>query len=141
MLPPGEKTTNLENRIKDKTANFVYLKKDIDEIEQDLELGKIKSNKQIRTLEFIIQNGDVLISELEIFADTTRAVINTLCKNGYLKIIEKQVERNPFENKVIEKTSKLKLNEEQNKAYEAICAAMEDMMFSEFLIFGVTGSR
>ena len=48
MLPPGEKTTNLENRIKDKTANFVYLKKDEDEIELDIELGKLKNAKHIK---------------------------------------------------------------------------------------------
>ena len=29
MLPPGTSTKVLENRIKDKTLNFVYLKKDI----------------------------------------------------------------------------------------------------------------
>ena len=112
-----------------------------DEIETDIEMGKIKSDKQIRTLRFVIENGDIIISDLEMFADTTRSVVNTLCKNGYLEIIEKQVERNPFENKQIERDSKLILNEEQQKAYDTVCESMEDMLFSEFLIFGITGSR
>lgn len=75
------------------------------------------------------------------FADTTRSVVNTLCKNGYLEIIEKQVERNPFENKNIDRDSKLQLTDEQQNAYNIICDSMDDMLFSEFLIFGVTGSR
>ncbi len=35
MLPPGTATKNIDNRIKDKTLNFVYLKKEIEEIEDD----------------------------------------------------------------------------------------------------------
>lgn len=141
MLPPGTTSKVISNRVKEKNLNFITLKKDTDEIETDIEMGKIKSDKQIRTLRFVMENGDVIISDLEMFADTTRAVVNTLCKNGYLEIIEKQVERNPFENKQIERDSKLPLTEEQQKAYNTICESMEDMLFSEFLIFGVTGSR
>ena len=121
--------------------NFVSLKKEIDEIETDIEMGKIKSDKQLITLRFIVENGEMLISDLEMFADTSRAVIQTLCKNGYLEIIEKQIERDPFENKDIERTEKLELTDEQQKAYETILGSMEDMLFSEFLIDGVTGSR
>ena len=133
MLPPGTTSKIISNRVKEKNLNFVTLKKDIDEIENDIEIGKIKSDKQIRTLRFV--------SDLEMFADTTRSVVNTLCKNGYLEIIEKQVERNPFENKNIDRDSKLQLTDEQQNAYNIICDSMDDMLFSEFLIFGVTGSR
>jgi primosomal protein N' (replication factor Y) len=42
MLPPGNTTKNLDNRIKEKVGNFVYLKKDIEEIEIDIETRKIK---------------------------------------------------------------------------------------------------
>lgn len=141
MLPPGTATKEVANRVKEKILNFVSLKQDIEDIEQAINSGKVKSEKQIRTLRFIIDNGDVLVSDLEIFADTTRAVANTLCKNGYLEIIQKQVERNPFENKEIKRTEKLVLTGEQQYAYNTIVDSMEDMLFSEFLIYGVTGSR
>ena len=117
------------------------LKKEIEDIEDAINSGKIKSEKQIRTLQFVIDNGDVLISDLEMFADTTRAVVNTLCKNGYLEMIQKQIERNPFENKQIEKNEKLCFTQEQQYVYDTIIDSMEDMLFSEFLIDGVTGSR
>lgn len=141
MLPPGTSSKIAANRVKEKNMNFVSLRKEIDEIETDIEMGKIKSDKQLRTLRFIVENGEMLISDLEMFADTSRAVIQTLCKNGYLEIIEKQIERDPFENKDIERTEKLELTDEQQKAYEIILGSMEDMLFSEFLIDGVTGSR
>ena len=56
MLPPGATSTNIENRVKDKTESFVYLKKDIDEIEFDIETKKIKSEKQIKLLRFLFEN-------------------------------------------------------------------------------------
>lgn len=141
MLPPGTKAKNIENRIKEKTNNFVYLKKDEDEIEIEIEEGKIKSEKQIRVLRFLMENNAITISDLEIFTETSRAIIKTLEKNGYIEIVEEQVDRNPFLNKNIAKTEKLKLTEEQQKAYNKIEEAIEDKMHSEFLIFGVTGSR
>lgn len=141
MLPPGTASKEITRRAKEKNVNFVTLSKEVDEIEYEIETEKIKSDKQIRTLKLLIENGDMLVSELEIFADTTRAVINTLCKNGYVEIIEKQIQRDPFDSKEIQTTEKLPLNEEQQKAYDEIENAMDDMLFSEFLIYGVTGSR
>ncbi len=141
MLPPGTKTKNIEKRIKEKTGNFVILKKDKDEIEYEIETGKIKSEKQIRLLQFLINNDDIYIKDLEEFTEVSKAVIKTLEKNGYIEIYEKQIERNPFINKEIKPSNKLKLTEEQQKAYEKIEEAIDDKMNSEFLIFGVTGSR
>ena len=75
MLPPGTSTKVLENRIKDKTLNFVYLKKDILDIEEDIENGVIKSDKQKRVLNFLIQNDGIQTVDLEMFTDTTSAVL------------------------------------------------------------------
>ena len=140
MLPPGTTTKVIENRVKEKNASFVYLKKEIDEIEEDIENSKIKSEKQIRALRFLLDNEGVLVSDLKIFADVSRAVLNTLEKNGYIEIIEKQVERNPFINKTVKQDKDLVLTEEQKHAYQTICEAIEDNLYSEFLLFGVTGS-
>jgi len=141
MLPPGTTTKNIENRIKEKTNNFVYLKKENDEIEIEIEQGKIKSEKHIRILRFLMENDEITVSDLEMFTDTSRAIIKTLEKNGYIEIIERKVDRDPFLNKEVAKTEKLKLTIEQQKAYEKIEEAIEDRMNTEFLIFGVTGSR
>lgn len=141
MLPPGTKTKNIGNRIKEKTGNFVILKKDKDEIQFEIETGKIKSEKQIRLLRFLIQNDDIYITDLEEFTEVSKAIMKTLEKNGYIEIYEKQTPRNPFVNKEVKPSSKLKLTEEQQKAYEKIEEAIDDQMNSEFLIFGVTGSR
>ena len=141
MLPPGTKTKNIDNRVKEKTNNFVFLKKTEDEIEFDIETKKIKSEKHIRILRFLMENDAITISDLEMFTDTSRAIIKTLEKNGYIEIIEKQVERNPFLHKVIVSNEKLTFTDEQQAAYGKIEEAIDDEMASKFLIFGVTGSR
>ncbi len=116
------------------------LKKDIEEIEFEIETGKLKSEKQIRLLRFLIDNGETYISDLEAFTEVSKAIMKTLEKNGYIEIYEKQIERNPFINKEIKRDKKLNLTEEQQEAYNKIEEAIEDQMDSEFLIFGVTGS-
>ncbi len=163
MLPPGTTTKILSNRINDKMQNFVYLSKDIEEIEQDIESKKIKSDKQIRALKFLIdntrvseenlniinlknddklniQNSGVLSIDLQMFADVTLAVLKTLEKNGYIEIIEKEVERNPFIHKVLEKSKDLELTDEQQNAFEKVNASLQVGEYDEFLLFGVTGS-
>ena len=141
MLPPGTTSKNIENRIKDKSMRFVYLKKEAEEIEEEIENKILKSDKQIRTLNFLLQNDGILVSELVSFADSSAAVIKTLEKNGYVEIIEKEVNRNPFKNKHIEKTTNLVLTKEQQNAMNKIEGAIVDKAFKEFLIHGVTGSR
>mgnify|MGYP000853652130 FL=1 len=133
MLPPGKTAKNVEKRVKEKIVNVVGLAKDIDEIYNDID-NKIKSEKQKNVLEFIIDNGVATVQDIELFTDASRAVVNTLIKNGYLEVNEKQVDRNPFLHKQTVKTVDLKLNEEQGIAYNS-------MEYSgKYLLYGVTGS-
>ena len=140
MLPPGTSSKILENRIKDKTLNFVYLKKDIEEIEEDIENRVIKSEKQKRVLNFLIQNEVIQTVELEILTDTTNAVLKALEKKEYIEIVEQKVERNPFVNKEIKPTTNLKLTDEQHEAFESINKAIINNEYKEALLYGVTGS-
>ncbi len=141
MLPPGTKTKTVDNRVKEKTAKFVSLKVEEDKVKEEIEQNLIKSDKHIRLLNFLLENGETNITELEMFADVSKAVIKTVEKNGYIEIKDKQIERNPFIHKVMpDRTTNLKFTEEQQKAYNAIETAIDDKMNSEFLIFGVTGS-
>lgn len=140
MLPPGTTTKKIENRVNDKFQKFVYLKKDSSEIEQDIEIRKIKSDKQIRVLKFLMNNGEVSTTDLQEFADVTNSIIKTLEKNGYIEIVSKEVERNPFIHKVINHTEKFKLTKEQQEAFEKVNATLQFNEYEEFLLFGVTGS-
>lgn len=142
MMPPGSMKKKIQNRAKEKTANFVDLAKEIEEIEWDIQSKKITSAKQIRILNFLTNNGETNITDLSILTDTSKAIIKTLQKNNYVVIQEKQIQRNPFKgHNIREKTQKLPLTQEQQHAYQEIEEAIEDNMHAEYLLFGVTGSR
>lgn len=140
MLPPGTGTNVIENRAKEKTARFIRLIKGIEDIEQDIENKIIKSEKHIRALRMLAKIDEIPSKEFEEIADVSSAILKTLEKNGYIELYENAIERNPFLHKVIETTSNLELNKEQAMAYSAVEDAIDDMMNSEFLLFGVTGS-
>ena len=140
MLPPGTGTKDVEKRVKEKSLNSVRLLKNEREIDEDIENKILKSEKQIKVLKFLLDNDDVLITDLESITEVSKAIIKTLEKNGYVEIYEKQIERNPFLHKVIQRNSNLNLTEEQQNAYNMVENAIDDYMNSEFLLYGVTGS-
>ena len=140
MLTPGTKNKNTDKNVKDKLINVIYLKKDVEEIEFDIQIGKIKSEKQKKVLQFLKDNEGVTIPETEMFTGGTRAIIKTLEKNGYVEIFEKKIERNPLENKKIEKTENLELTKEQQSAFEKVIEKMRQNEYKQFLLYGITGS-
>lgn len=141
MLPPGTTGKEANTWTKERTGNFVYLAKDELEIEEALESGEIKSNKHKKVLSFLLDNGEVYLPDLEKILEVTSSVFKTLEKKGYIEISEKQIARNPFGNKKIERDKPKKLNTEQKKAYDAISFCIENNEFTQSLIYGITGSR
>ena len=141
MLPPGTAGKVLENRVKEKLGEFVYLKKEVEDVLTDLETGVIKTPKQIRILQFLLENEGVHILDLETITDTTRAVIKALEKKEYIEIIKEKIERNPFEFKTVKRDKPLPLTEEQQIAFKKVAQAIDEKKFQEYLLYGVTGSR
>ena len=140
MLPPGTGSKKLDLRTKEKTGNFVFLAKDVEEILDDISKGIIKSDKQKRVLEFLCENDGVYSPDLEVLTEVTSGVFKTLEKNGFVEIVEKQIERNPFINKNITRDEKKVLNDEQKKCFDGINFFIENNEYSSNLIYGITGS-
>lgn len=140
MLPPGTGTKEVQKRVKEKSLNSVRLLKNEIQINENIENKMLKSEKQIKVLKFLLDNDDVLITDLEALTEVSKAIIKTLEKNGYVEIYEKQIERNPFLHKVIQRNTNLNLTDEQQHAYSMVENAIDDYMNSEFLLYGVTGS-
>lgn len=141
MLTPGTRNKDRQKRIQDKLINSVFLKKEFEEIEFDIENGKIKSEKQKKILSFVKYNEGATIPEIEMFTDCSRAIVNTLIKNGYLEIIEKKIDRDPLAYKNFEKTHNLDLTEEQKQAYKQVEKSIDNKEYKNFLLYGITGSR
>lgn len=134
MLPPGTGNKEETKRTKEKTLNVYSLSKTIEEIETDIENKLIRGNKQIDVLRLLYDNHNMSLQDIEIMAKASSATVKTLVDKGYLKQSEKQIERDPFQEKEIQKTNELKLNIEQQDAY---CSIKEP---GEYLLHGITGS-
>ena len=132
MLPPGDSKKKIENRVKDKTANFVYLAKG-----RQGDVAKEPTVKQQIVLDTLKQSNGMPIGDLQTICDVTRDVIKRLEKNGYVKIKEEKIDRNPFIHKVIKQDAPHELTLEQQEAYDRINVDE----FKEFLLYGITGSR
>ena len=59
MLPPGRTSKNVDNRIKEKKVNTISLAKSKEEISQILAGNSLRSEKQKRVLEFMLENDNV----------------------------------------------------------------------------------
>lgn len=141
MLPPGTLGKDGKANIKEKMVRCIYLKQDLEEIQEALETKQIKSPKQIRALTFLLENEGVTASDLEVYADTSASVLKTLEKNNYIEIVEKPIRRDPNAHKKIDNTQKLVFTKEQESAYQQVAEAIDKEVFEKFLIFGITGSR
>lgn len=140
MLKPGTTTKNFANRTKDKTGIFVSLALEKEKIQEYILNNKIKSEKQIRILNYLIENDKTMQPELIEKTETSRVIIKTLEKNGLLKLQEEKVIRNPLKNKNIKQTNKLKFTEEQEEAYIKVSNTIEKQEYKKYLLYGVTGS-
>lgn len=97
--------------------------------------------RQIKILEKLENKNDVPLIEFEKEVKTTRATILKLEANGFVKITEKSVYRDPlnvFKN--IEKDDFPPLSEEQQIAFDKISEKMDKKQYESILINGITGS-
>lgn len=128
LVPPGT-SSNIDN-VKAKSERWVRL------ISNEIDISKIKSDKQKRVIDFLLENNEAPVSELLQFVDVTRDVFNSLSKKGIIEFFNVETKRNPFLGKHIEKSEKLVLTYEQSEVLKNI--DIEE--FGKFLLYGVTGS-
>ena len=140
MLPPGNSNKDIEKRVKEKTIRKVYLNLSKEEIKENIDSKKIKSEKQIKLLNYLFENNGIGIKTLEENTCISKAIMKTLEKNGFIKFEEERINRNPFKNKNIQKDKKLVLNKEQKEIYNQIEFMLENNEFAEFLLYGITGA-
>lgn len=98
--------------------------------------NKIRKNakKQLEILRYLLINGEIEKSELLKITKSSNIVLNTLVKNGFIKIKRKQIFRNILND--VKKYQAHKLNEEQQKVFDIITKSNK----KTFLLHGVTGS-
>lgn len=140
MFPPGTASKNSSKSLNTKQDTRVLLAKSPDEIMQDIENDVIKSAKHIQLLTFLIYNEYVLISDIIEGLGISRAVINTVVKNGYITLEKVDKEVDLLKDYNVERTYAKIPTPEQKNVIDKIGSYIYDEKYRQCLIFGVTGS-
>jgi primosomal protein N' (replication factor Y) (superfamily II helicase) len=99
------------------------------------------SPKQKQALEFLANSSRTLtMRQLAEGAGCTAAPIKQLLKKGLLEAREKRVDSGPFNIEEVTREQQLVLNPDQQRALEAIHAALEKSEAHGMVLHGVTGS-
>lgn len=128
------------SRIREKTVRVAYISRRREEIIDEIESNRIKRIQQIRVLEMLLDNEYISVSDIVRFAAVSNSVLDTLKKYGYIDFKEIEVERNPFHNRIVEPTYPLKPTIQQLSVLQKVKGNMDEGMFKEYLLHGVTGS-
>lgn len=140
MLPPGTTSKNSKKNLNYKQDTSVVLNRQVDEVNFDIESGKIKSAKHIQLLRFLIDNDFVLLNDIIDGLDISRAIVNTVEKNGYIRFEKIDIENDLLEELNVERSDSLIPTTEQKYAIDSISKYVDESIFKQVLLFGVTGS-
>ncbi len=138
LVPPG--TSNNIDKIKTKYERWVRLTSNYKDYikfhDEEKKNYKIKSDKQQKVIDFLIDNNEIPVAILMDVVGTTASVIKTLEQKEIVESFPMEVLRNPFLNKIVKRTKKLDLTKEQQEVLDTIKLDT----FKEYLLYGVTGS-
>lgn len=140
MFPPGTASKNSSKNLNTKQDTRVMLAKSPDEIMMDIENNIIKSAKHIQLLTFLMYNEYVLTSDVIDGLGISRAVINTVVKNGYITLTKVDREVDLLKDYNVERTYAKTPTPEQREVINKIGSYIYDEKYRQCLIFGVTGS-
>lgn len=124
-----------------KTQQVVVRKKTLEEIRLLCIAKRAKKPKHVAFLEELLKmEKEGFLTELLEKSKVSRSIVQTLCKEGVIELIEVQVHRSPLEKAEYFPTKPKTLNAEQQVALDEIAGSLHEQKFNPFLLHGVTGS-
>ncbi|WP_449619337.1 primosomal protein N' [Robertmurraya sp. Marseille-Q9965] len=131
----------VKERVKKKKLKHISAKVSKDELITHKAQLAANAEKQKVLIDFFIENPKSIEQrELLSILDVPATTIKSLVKKGLLLEEDLEVYRDPYEDRVFEKTNPLTLTTEQEKAISPILATLEENQQKVFLLYGVTGS-
>ncbi|MBU7592065.1 primosomal protein N' [Metabacillus halosaccharovorans] len=127
---------------KKKKIRLVKLNCSFDQLAEKIKAVNSNAKKQLIVMTYLKENGIRIIPVADLLAVTnvSDATLKTLISKGILVEEYKEVYRDPYQDRLFEKTKALPLNNEQQQAIAPILSAVENDEHHVFLMYGVTGS-
>jgi primosomal protein N' (replication factor Y) (superfamily II helicase) len=131
----------VKSRVTKKFVTFIEPNKDIYLLEEALMDLSPSAKKQRHVLSFFLEFPEA-VEQRKLFSltNTNRTVVKALLEKGLLREYKKEVYRDPYEDRLFEKTLPLPLTEQQELALNPIKETITSHKHDVFLVHGVTGS-
>ncbi|RLQ95930.1 primosomal protein N' [Falsibacillus albus] len=132
----------VKNKAKKKTVREIFCQLDHDDLKEQVLGLSGNAVKQKVVLEWFLKSESTEVSAKELMEDTgaTQSTIRGLIKKGLLGERQKEIYRDPFENRQFKRTKPFQLTDEQSNAIGPILKSIENRTHETFLLYGVTGS-
>ncbi|MGG3888992.1 primosomal protein N' [Metabacillus fastidiosus] len=132
----------VKQKTKKKMLKYISVNVNKDELRDYYNSLTVQAKKQKEIVDFFLhsEQKSIPMQELLSVLNCSAASVKTLVKKDILIEEEREVYRDPYEDRSFQKTIPLQLNEEQEKAIVPILEAVNDKKHEVFLMYGVTGS-
>ncbi|MFE4704106.1 primosomal protein N' [Peribacillus simplex] len=132
---------NVKNRLNKKTVRVIKSLLSPKELKEMASTMSSHAKKQQELLQYFIEHQEPIpLKELLELINTSSGTVKSLVSKGALAEMDQEIYRNPYENRVFEKSTPFTLTAEQTAALKPINEKIHHDEHDVFLLYGVTGS-
>ncbi|TKH03970.1 primosomal protein N' [Peribacillus simplex] len=132
---------NVKNRLNKKTVRVIKSLLSPKELKEMASAMSSNAKKQQELLQYFIEHQKPIpLKELLNLMNTSSGTVKSLVSKGALAEMDQEIYRDPYENRVFEKSTPFTLTAEQTAALKPIQEKIHHDEHDVFLLYGVTGS-
>ncbi|WHY99107.1 primosomal protein N' [Peribacillus simplex] len=132
---------NVKNRLNKKTVRVIKSLLSPKELKEMASTMSSHAKKQQELLQYFIEHKEPIpLKELLELINTSSGTVKSLVSKGALAEMDQEIYRNPYENRVFEKSTPFTLTAEQTAALKPINEKIHHDEHDVFLLYGVTSS-
>ncbi|MBT2649668.1 primosomal protein N' [Bacillus sp. ISL-34] len=132
---------NVKNRLNKKTVRVIKSLLSPKELKEMASAMSSHAKKQQELLQYFIEHQEPIpLKELLELMNTSSGTVKSLVSKGALAEMDQEIYRDPYENRVFEKSTPFTLTAEQAAALKPIQEKIHHDEHDVFLLYGVTGS-
>jgi primosomal protein N' (replication factor Y) len=132
---------NVKNRLNKKTVRVIKSLLSPKELKEMASAMSSNAKKQQELLQYFIEHQEPIpLKELLELMNTSSGTVKSLVSKGALAEMDQEIYRDPYENRVFEKSTPFILTAEQTAALKPIQEKIHHDEHDVFLLYGVTGS-
>ncbi|MDR4927546.1 primosomal protein N' [Peribacillus simplex] len=132
---------NVKNRLNKKTVRVIKSLLSPKELKEMASAMSSHAKKQQELLQYFIEHQEPIpLKELLELINTSSGTVKSLVSKGALAEMDQEIYRDPYENRVFEKSTPFTLTAEQTAALKPINEKIHHDEHDVFLLYGVTGS-